>query len=289
MKRARESKLILCRFLFAQLHLDSLVGKRSPKAIRNALERLPTGSEAYDQAYDDAMKRIGSQVSDRKGLAMQTVGWITCARRPLTTFEFQHALAIEVVGPPLFDPENIAQVEDIVSACVGLVTVDVQTGFVRLVHYTTQEYFDRKRAQWFPRVNKDMTLACVTYLSYDSFQDSAVHTEVGFDERLGLYPFYYYASCNWGYHVREAQSQGASPEVMQFLKSKGHFEAALKTLLVNGNLQERHRLRSTHTTSQPGRLGTALHMAAYFGINSAVSALLDQEDPDGEDVFKRTF
>lgn len=42
-------------FLLAQLHLDSLVGKRSPKAVRAALNKLPSGSNAYDHAYKDAM------------------------------------------------------------------------------------------------------------------------------------------------------------------------------------------------------------------------------------------
>jgi hypothetical protein len=36
------------RFLLAQLHLDSLIGKRSPKAIKAALGKLPKGLEAYD-------------------------------------------------------------------------------------------------------------------------------------------------------------------------------------------------------------------------------------------------
>ena len=42
------------RFLLAQLHFDSLKGKRSPKAIRTALKELSTGSDAYDDAYNDA-------------------------------------------------------------------------------------------------------------------------------------------------------------------------------------------------------------------------------------------
>jgi hypothetical protein len=39
------------RFLLAQLHLDSLIGKRSPKAVLAALTKLSTGSKAYDYAY----------------------------------------------------------------------------------------------------------------------------------------------------------------------------------------------------------------------------------------------
>ncbi|KAL2014011.1 hypothetical protein VTN00DRAFT_1536 [Thermoascus crustaceus] len=45
-------------FLLAQLHLHSLIGKKSPKAVRDALKRLPTGSAAYYHAYAQAMERI---------------------------------------------------------------------------------------------------------------------------------------------------------------------------------------------------------------------------------------
>jgi hypothetical protein len=96
----------LARFLLAQLHLDSLIGKRAPKAIRTTLQKLPTGSDAYDHAYKDAMERIGGQVKDQEELAKQVLSWITCAKRPLTTSELQHALAVEV-GESALDEENL--------------------------------------------------------------------------------------------------------------------------------------------------------------------------------------
>ncbi|KAJ5461614.1 uncharacterized protein N7458_003166 [Penicillium daleae] len=45
-------------FLLAQIYLNSLAGKRSPKAIRSALNDLSSDIEKYESAYDDAMKRI---------------------------------------------------------------------------------------------------------------------------------------------------------------------------------------------------------------------------------------
>src|SRR6266536_2827413 len=101
------------RFLLAQLHLDSLIGKRSPKAIRSAMEKLPKGSEAYDQAYREAMERIEGQVPDAEVLAKQVLSWITCAKKPLTTSELQHALAVEV-GEFEPDEENLPEIENMV-------------------------------------------------------------------------------------------------------------------------------------------------------------------------------
>lgn len=58
----------------------------------------------------------------------------TCAKRPLTTLELQHALAVEV-GESELDEENFPEIEDMVSVCAGLVTVDEECGIIRLVHY----------------------------------------------------------------------------------------------------------------------------------------------------------
>jgi len=54
------NELTSFRFLLAQL--NSLIGKRSPKAT---LKKLPAGSEAYDHAYNDAMERILKSLPSR--------------------------------------------------------------------------------------------------------------------------------------------------------------------------------------------------------------------------------
>jgi hypothetical protein len=127
---------------------------------------LATGSGAYDHAYEGAIERINGQVKDQEELAKQVLWWITCAKSPLTTLELQHALAVEINESQL-DKDNFPQVEDIVSVCAGLVTVDEESSIIRLVHYTTQEYFDRTRGKWFPNAEANIATICVTYLSFD--------------------------------------------------------------------------------------------------------------------------
>jgi len=92
------------------------------------------------------MERITGQKPGLKKLAMDVLAWITCAKRPLTTVELQHALAVEA-GEPGIDEENLTQVDDMVSVCAGLVTVDEESDIMRLVHYTTQEYFERTQTR----------------------------------------------------------------------------------------------------------------------------------------------
>lgn len=122
--------------------MASLIGKKSPKAIRTALERLSTGSEAYDHAYKEAIERIEGQITDSRELAKQVLSWITCAKKNLTTIELRHAVAVEI-GKLELDEENLLDIKDMISVCAGLVTIDKESSTVRLVHYTTQEYFER--------------------------------------------------------------------------------------------------------------------------------------------------
>jgi hypothetical protein len=61
-----------------------------------------TGDGAYYHAYEDA------QIKGQKNLAKQVLSWITCAKRPLTMTELQHALGIEVGEDNLLDIQDIA-------------------------------------------------------------------------------------------------------------------------------------------------------------------------------------
>ncbi|KAI0482243.1 hypothetical protein GGR56DRAFT_177205 [Xylariaceae sp. FL0804] len=109
-------------FLLAKLHLESLIGKISPKAVRKTLARLAQGSDGYDTVYRDIMERIRGQVDDQWKLAQQVLSWVTFSFRPLYVLELRHALAVEI-GVSKFDPENLPDAGDLVSSCCGLITV----------------------------------------------------------------------------------------------------------------------------------------------------------------------
>jgi len=273
------------RFLLAQLHLDSLIGKRSPKALRATLSRLPSGTEAYGRAYEDAMIRIESQVADQAELAKQALSWITCAKRPLTTTELLRALAIEAETSE-FDTDSIPQREDVVSSCAGLVTVDEESDIIRLVHYTAQEYFERTKDEWFPNMEIDVASACVTYLSYSCFGGMHLAGHYEFNDLHDEWPLYEYACCNWGHHVREARL--CTPEIVGFLTSPtGNAQASARTLLLDHTDGRRYWLRIWK--ADVSRWITGRHLAAYFGAKEALSALVsDSSSVDPLDPCSRT-
>ena len=144
---------------------------------------LPTGSTAYNSAYKDAIERIEGQLADEEKLAKQVFSWITYAKRPLTTSELEHAFAIELEESQL-DTENLCRVEDMVSICAGLVTIDEESEIIRLVHYTTQEYFERTQSHWFPDAQTNITKTCVTYLLFKEFESGICQNDKEFEKRL---------------------------------------------------------------------------------------------------------
>ncbi|KAH7418500.1 hypothetical protein BKA64DRAFT_590520, partial [Cadophora sp. MPI-SDFR-AT-0126] len=267
-------------FLLAKLHLESLVGKRSPKAVQTALKNLVKGSAAYDHAYKDAMERINGQVEEQEELAKEVLSWIICAKRPLSTIELQHALGVEVDESEL-DEANIPDIDDMVSVCAGLVTIDEDCGIIRLVHYTTQEYFDRTRKQWFPDAQASITTACVTYLSFDELASGICHCDDEFEQRLQSNKFYKYAAQNWGYHAREAST--AYRSVIDFLRKQAHVEASAQVLMAF----KRHRSEVNYSQNGPKQM-TGLHLAAFFGVSSVILSLLDSNPPDLKDSRDRT-
>jgi hypothetical protein len=199
--------------------------------MKDALKSLLVGSKAYDQAYNDAMKRITDQDPDTNELAKMVLSWIICAKRPLTTLELQHALAVEE-GNHELDKDNFPQIQDIISGCAGLVNVDEESKIIRLIHYITQEYFEQTQKDWFPNAENDITIACVIYLSFNAFEADFCLTDKEFKARLQLNPLYNYAARNWGYHAHIASTE-IGQLILGFLKSKVKVSSSSQAMMAS--------------------------------------------------------
>ncbi|KAJ6183623.1 hypothetical protein N7519_004924 [Penicillium mononematosum] len=259
-------------FLLAQLYFESLIGRRSAKSTRTVLKEFSDGANeyAYDKAYDNAMSRIQGQLREQTELAIQTLSWLTCARRPLTSLELQHALAIEK-GESSLDEENMPEIEDILAVCAGLVTVEDESGIIRLVHYTTQEYLERKKDVLLPSAENEISMLCVTYISFDIFGSGICESDEAFEERLESHPFYPYVVRHWGDHV--GVTRILHPDVINFLKDQARIDASEQTRLV-----VKHSIPNNWSQNFPREM-TGLHLAALYGIEEAVSYFLQHQHP----------
>ncbi|KAF4445698.1 Ankyrin repeat-containing domain protein [Fusarium austroafricanum] len=233
-------------FLLAPLHLRSLKGVSSLAGVQATLADLPTGSDVdiYNRVYKDAMN-------------------------------FSMLLRLSPMSD--FDKDRLPQIEDVLSVCAGLVTVDKESGFIRLVHYTTQQYFEKSQKSWFPHAKPKIAQVCVGYLSFNIFGSGKCLTDVEFEERLQSYPLFDYAARNWGHHVRDISIEEVG-ETLSWAAESGYEEIVKRLLEIP--IEKNWR-------DQRGR--TPLSWAAYNGHDTIVKLLLQKDvDPDPKDNYGQT-
>ena len=106
------------------------------------------------------------------------------------------------IGSADRDPENVPALRILLASCLGLVTVEVPSSTVRLVHFTLQEYLSRDPTLFH---NSHSTIAevCLTYLNFRGIRDlsPAVYWAPA------TTPLLEYASINWGRHTRRGMTE----------------------------------------------------------------------------------
>ena len=157
--------------------------KNDRRGLKDALYSLPEGLYA---TYDGAMQRIKGQSSDDFELAM-VLYWINYAIRPLTIEEIQVALGIRP-GDRGLDEAGFLEEERLVSVCASIVTIQRESKTIIFVPNTVQEYFKRQGDKYFPQAQSDMATVCLTYLSFDIFEEGpcASYEELENDSRVPI-------------------------------------------------------------------------------------------------------
>ena len=190
-------------FLLARLHMDALATKRTPKAVHQTLQNLPT--EIRD-TYEQAMHRIAAANEDDRRFAMNLLRWIAFSVRPLTVAEIEHATSI-VQGERELDPDEIVNASDLTSLCAGLVVIDA-SNIIRLVHFSAQTYLQENRTKWFPDGDLDIACNCLTYLSFNEFENgpcSGPHEGEDYKARAERWPLLEYSCTYWGVHASKSE------------------------------------------------------------------------------------
>ncbi|RBR20099.1 uncharacterized protein FIESC28_05378 [Fusarium coffeatum] len=244
-------------FLLAALYMDFLIGQISENDIMEVFSLLPTGRQAYDEAYERCMGRIERQNGKRKDLFKRLLSWVTCAVRPMKESELEHALAVKI-GQSGLDKGDIPQ--EMVEVCAGLVRIDPESREIRLVHFTTKEYFQRTQERWFPDTQYVITMTCITYLAFDIFQSGICERVQEMEARIRCNPFYIYVAQYWGRHARHA-SQIQEEVTVDFLTNLAKAEACAQAMEYSLSPQE-------------SRSMTGLHLVAGFGLNDILELLL---------------
>ncbi|KFX97254.1 hypothetical protein O988_04949 [Pseudogymnoascus sp. VKM F-3808] len=195
----------------------------------SGLKNLPRGSTAVNETYDKAIKRIERQSPARSKRAKTVLSWIIYAERQLTITELCHGLAVET-GDSELNKDNIPDIDELTSVCAGLVAVDRGSNVIRLVHYTTQEYFEGIRETWNPKAQEEIASTCLTYLSFETFNTGHCTTTADFKRRITQNPFLEYAANYWGKHALAAQ-QEIKELALPFLCNRNKLSCSIQILL----------------------------------------------------------
>ena len=182
------------------------------------------------------------------------------------------------IGEPDIDQENYPDIEDVLASCLGLVTVDEDSGIIRLVHYTTQEYLQRTLDRWFPDAQAMIASTCISYLSLDRYANSD-HLEFSLDSS-----WYTYSARHWIHHARLAPS--CLTQVVKFLTRQ---ENVIKSSFYSHPwIPAKDVFKRECIVTQHPQV-TGLHMAVRAQLEAATSALLQQGfDVNARDRLGRT-
>ena|SRR5438270_9737478 len=234
--------------------------QRSRNDVLAALEKLPS---SLDETYRDILERISKQSEVDYSLARKVLGWITYSKEPLKAKALQHIIAIKPNATTLEDGD-LTDVEDLVSVCAGIVTIDRESGIVRLVHYTTQRYLEERLG--YPKI--DIARCCLNYLGLEVFRepcDCQDGSEI-LKARVADYPFLGYAAVYWSDHIRGNLEDELQHECLGVFEWQGLRDSIcqIQYVLAHGRVQNYARERSP------------LHMFAWSGLTTLCHLLLGE-------------
>lgn len=255
------------------------------------------GDRSLDHTYDRIIERIQNQSKSCAELALKILSWILKARRPLTLVEIKAAVAVE---PNRYESDilDFPATETLVDVCAGLVVVDdgrsaektfdlfgrrMCSATIRFSHYSVQEYLERTFIDS-EGAQLELTVACITYLSFDAFAAGPCESDESLVSRLWDNPLLDYAIHNVFYHLRACPETLSLDLFLKFLSCPGSVESYVQTRAYRKDL-EREYIQEDCTQFDcydKGRL--PLHLASAAGHSLAVQKLLESNaDPLAQD------
>src|SRR5205807_4956764 len=197
--------------------------------------------------------------------------WVLYSERPLQADELCHALGVEV-GSADLDVENVPALRTLLASCLGLVTVELSSSTVRLVHYTLQEHLSSDPAL-FPSPHSTIAEVCLTYLNFECIRDLPPALRSAPSET----PLLEYASYYWGEHTRRGVTENVKALALRLLdRFDEHISAQLMLLHYNGDGDSGPSFGGTRGPEE----FTGLHGAAFLGIAEKVVAVLEMKEWD---------
>ena len=179
-------------------------------------------------------------------------------------------------GDKQLGSEGLSELQSIIKACQGLVSLETRSRVVRFIHFTTQDYLERHQLE-LSNGQAYLTKICLTYLSFDHFSRGPCdfisgefehvyrqiknHQRIArsrlLSTRLADYQFLDYVANYWGDHARGEPERTLQKELINLLLSA--------PLLQNSTVV---RTRDVYTRMN------ALHVSVSFNLACLTAELI---------------
>ncbi|PGH23009.1 hypothetical protein AJ80_02924 [Polytolypa hystricis UAMH7299] len=250
------------------MYLDLVANQNSRTGVRKALKQLPTGLE---RMFAATIKMIESRENNTRLLAERVLSWACYALRPLALKKLQRALA---VSPGKYiDEDDVTDGDIILSVCGGLITLEAESGLIRFVHNTAQEFFLLLSKSRSTEIQIFLASTSPSYLCLPEFSRGDCLGDDECEARLVKYPFYLYASANWGNHARGEPESALFDTIFKFLEDRPlELGSSVQAMYI-----PQHR-RSGFSRLYPNRF-TTLWLATTFGLHEILEKLFKRQTP----------
>ncbi|KAI5812766.1 hypothetical protein BZA77DRAFT_296578 [Pyronema omphalodes] len=184
--------------------------------------------DQLDFVYDRCMQIIRKGGSSE--LAFRVLSWLSSSITPLRIEELTTAVSIvENAEENTLDFNSSPRREILTDICAGLITIEENTGIVRLTHYTAQEYLLRKCIipEYLSISSGYHAAISATYLMLHQFSQGPCKSEEDYKRRIRENKFLEHAAANLTYYISFSDEKKTKDVIMKFVQNT---ESALSYL-----------------------------------------------------------
>lgn len=139
----------------------------------------------------------------------------------------------------MFQDDGVTPQNILISSCAGLVTLEIESGIIRLINFSIKEYLDKNPSEWPFSPHLTMTRTCITYLMLDNFEAECDIEESLMGSFFANYPFLAYAAEYWGSRAPLSEENDSQDLVLDLLfhDRKANFSFLALYYAIWGNIK----------------------------------------------------
>ena len=287
-------------FLWVRLMFEHIQQQTNDFEVLRCLDELPNG---LSETYERILGRVNNLPQPRRVLALKVMFWALRVRRPISVSELCGLLAVNMTTEDFDETRMIRDPETtIVTVCGGLIEVRYNERVIYTPHFTITQYLkaylernevlsEIMESYSAPTLKSSESLAaavCIRYLGSNfisALQQPGSHADADnllthLDRKAGLLP---YAISHWFNHVNSIgdPDRFVIDEFRQF-SNPAHPNLVFCWRAYWFSCPDSYKAAICPTNF------SALHIAAYFGLDGVIKEMLKVQDLSSLDHLGRS-